>query len=72
MTDAVAGLAADQVAAFAEGILLGSYRYTEKSGERQATSGTQVRLLAGEPAAASAAIDRAATVAGWRWNWPET
>ncbi|HEY3902821.1 MAG TPA: leucyl aminopeptidase [Streptosporangiaceae bacterium] len=65
VTDAVAGLAADQVTAFAEGILLGSYRYSEKSGERQATSGTQVHLLAGEPAAAArAAIDRAATVAG--------
>ncbi len=55
MTDVVTGLSADQVAAFAEGILLGSYRYSEKSGDGRAatdgqarTNGGQVRLLAGE------------------------
>ena len=58
VTDVVAGLAADQVAAFAEGILLGSYRYSEKSGERQATSGTQVRLLAGRASGGCERRDR--------------
>jgi len=78
VTDVVTGLSAEQVAAFAEGILLGSYRYSEKSGDGQAVTngqvrangqaqrnGTRVRLLTGESdASATAAIERAVTVAG--------
>jgi len=94
VTDVVTGLSADQVAAFAEGILLGSYRYSEKSVGGHAAAngqavtnglavtdgkarrnGTRVRLLAGDSYAAvsgtpvsgadvTAAIERAATVAG--------
>jgi leucyl aminopeptidase len=66
VTDVVAGLSAEQVAAFAEGILLGSYRYSEKSGDGQVKpDDKRVRLLVGVPDAdATAAIDRAATVAG--------
>jgi leucyl aminopeptidase len=41
VTDVVAGLPADQVASFAEGILLGSYRYSEKSGAGQTVTGAQ-------------------------------
>ncbi len=70
VTDVVTGLSAGQVTAFAEGILLGSYRYSEKSGEGQATtngqaraSGACVRLLLDE-SGGTAAIERAATVAG--------
>ncbi len=65
VTDAVAGLAADQVLAFTEGILLGSYRYSEKSGDRGAPAKTSlVRLLlpAGDEAAASA-VSRGVVIA---------
>ncbi|HET7018826.1 MAG TPA: leucyl aminopeptidase family protein [Streptosporangiaceae bacterium] len=55
VTDLVTGLSADQVAAFAEGILLGSYRYSEKSGGGQASTkgqaATNGQTLANGPAA---------------------
>ena len=72
----VAGEPAGQVRAFAEGLLLGSYRYSEKSAATDAaiqeagdTHGAEVRLLvtwaaSGELAAAiEAAIEEANTVA---------
>jgi leucyl aminopeptidase len=55
----VPATSADQVAAFVQGILLGSYRYSEKSAAVQ--SGTQVRLLG--LADGAGAIDTAATIA---------
>ncbi|SRR5579875_347250 len=71
LADAAAGLPADQVAAFTEGILLGSYRYSAPA----ADSGGQpaeVRLLVDDPArpgpagfaALAGAVERASVIAG--------
>jgi len=55
VTAAVAGHGDEQVRAFAEGAVLGSYRYAEKAGtSEQLDKETEVRLLAGERPAGSA------------------
>jgi leucyl aminopeptidase len=60
-----AGLTDSQLSALAEGILLGSYRYSEKSADAEAAAKTSdVRLLVPEEATgADDAISRAAAVA---------
>ncbi len=57
----------EEVQAFAEGVLLGSYRYTTDPADSADVRRGTVRLLISEPcdlAGLSAAADRAATVAG--------
>src|SRR6266498_2246100 len=57
----------EEVQAFAEGVLLGSYRYTTDAADSADVRRGTVRLLISEPcdlAGLSAAADRAATVAG--------
>jgi leucyl aminopeptidase len=45
MSSVVAGWPASQVGAFAEGVLLGSYRYTEKSSSGDEATAAELRLL---------------------------
>ena len=65
VADMAAGLTDGQLSALAEGILLGSYRYTEKSADVDAPAkSNDVRLLVPHGSAgADAAISRAAAVA---------
>jgi leucyl aminopeptidase len=62
VSSVVTGQPAGQVRAFAEGILLGSYRYTEKSDAASAAKRTEVSLLVGTAAAPAQAVDEAATI----------
>src|SRR5262249_26538962 len=65
VADISAGLAAGQLSALAEGILLGSYRYSEKSADADAPAkGSDVRLLVQDGVSgADGAISRAAATA---------
>ena len=65
VADLCAGLTDDQLSALAEGIMLGSYRYSEKSADAEAPAkGTDVRLLVRLQAdSADDAVSRAAAVA---------
>jgi leucyl aminopeptidase len=64
-TSAVAGEAQEGIQAFAEGVLLGGYRFDLKSENTPPASAGRVRLLVGPDAGdAAAALRRAAVVAG--------
>jgi leucyl aminopeptidase len=63
VTAAVTDLAADLVRAFAEGVLLGSYRFSEKSADRAGTGkDAEVRLLT-QATDQAAAVERAVIIA---------
>jgi leucyl aminopeptidase len=64
LTTAVLDEPDDGVQAFTEGILLGSYQFTMKSGGPPAQDPGEVRLLLAGPASRAALVERAATVAG--------
>ena len=64
LTTAVLDEPGDAVAAFTEGILLGSYQFTMKSADPQAGDPAQIRVLLAGPDGREALVDRAATVAG--------
>ncbi len=70
LSSVVAGWPASQVRAFTEGVLLGSYRYTEKSTVGDETADAELRLLVtpeggetGAPDEVAAVISEATTVA---------
>lgn len=62
VTSVVTGQPAEQVRAFAEGILLGSYRFSQKSDAAPAAKRTQVSLLVSTAAGPAQAVDEAATI----------
>jgi leucyl aminopeptidase len=62
-TPAIAGATQDAAQAFVQGMLLGSYAFTLKSGPGPRRA-AEVRLLAEEPADYSAAVGRAVAIAG--------
>ncbi len=61
-TPAIAGLSDEAAQAFVQGMLLGSYAFTLKSGADR-DRGAEVGLLTGQPADYSAAVGQAVTVA---------
>ncbi len=65
IADVLAGLAPAQVQAFAEGVLLGSYRFSEKSADVGVMPGQSVVRLVVPPELAdpAAAVDQAVTIA---------
>jgi leucyl aminopeptidase len=64
LTTAVLDEPDEGVQAFTEGILLGSYQFTMKSGGSPAPDPGEVRLLLAGPASRAALVERAAVVAG--------
>src|SRR5439155_1510225 len=60
---AIAGLPDDAAAAFVQGMLLGSYAFTLKSGP-EGKRGAEVSLLTEHPAGHAATVDRAVAMAG--------
>ncbi len=64
-TTVVAGEAADGIQAFAEGALLGGYRFDLKSGppDQPSEPPGRIWLASADPDAAVAAVDRAAAIA---------
>ena len=64
LTTAVLDEPGDAVAAFTEGILLGSYQFTMRSAGPQAGDPAEIRVLLAGPDGREALVDRAATVAG--------
>jgi leucyl aminopeptidase len=64
LTTAVLDEPGDAVAAFTEGVLLGSYQFTMKSAGPQTGDPAEIRVLLAGPDGREALVERAATVAG--------
>jgi len=64
VTSVVAGETAAGIQAFAEGVLLGGYRFDLKSGQQPPERPGQARLLIGSRADGAAALARASAIAG--------
>src|SRR5215475_2786941 len=64
VTSVVAGETAAGIQAFAEGILLGGYRFDLKSGQQPPERPGQARLLTGPGVAGDSALARASVIAG--------
>jgi leucyl aminopeptidase len=62
-TTVVAGETAAGVEAFAQGVLLGGYRFELKSGQEPKPAGVARLAVTGDPDGAAAAVGRAATIA---------